>query len=164
MSLCDKLKFFNAFVLSKLRYGLATVWLVTAQRRRLDGFVARCLRRVLRIPASFVSRISNAAVLARAGVTLFSQQVLRHQLSLLRKVALAEPGDPLRKDTFIGSTLIPQIGCFIRRVGRPRQDWTTQLLREGRERFWYAKFQTLVSDCSTGAEARWKKEVRTAVG
>ena len=50
---------------------------------------------------------------------------LRHQLSLLRKVALTAPGDPLRKDTFIDSTLTPQIGRFIRRVGRPRQDWTT---------------------------------------
>ena len=71
-------------------------------------------------------------------MTLFSQQVMRHQFSLLRKVALAEPGDPSRKDTFIDSILIPQIGRVIRRVGRPRQDWTTQLLREGRERFGYA--------------------------
>ena len=46
----DKVQFFNAFILSKLRYGLSSVWLVAAQRRRIDGFVARCLRRILNIP------------------------------------------------------------------------------------------------------------------
>ena len=164
VSLPDKLRFFNAFVLSKLRYGLATIWLVTAQRRRVDGFVARCLRRLLRIPAAFVSRISNATVLARAGVKPFSQQVLRHQLCLLRKVSLAAPDHPLRKDTFIDSTLIPQIGHFVRRVGRPRQDWTTQLLREGEARFGPTNFQTLLCDGSDEANVRWKKEVDECYG
>ena len=145
-----------------LKYRLATVWLVTSQRWRLDGFVARCLRRLLRIPASFVSRVSNTTVLAKARMTPFSQQMLSHQISFLRKVALSESGYPLRNDIFIDSTLTPQIGRFIRRVGRPRQDWTSQLLREGRVRFWNDKFQTFLSDCSTGAEVRWKKEVPTA--
>ena len=72
------LEFFDAFILSKLRYGLSTVWLLTSHRRRIDGFVARCLRSLLRIPSSFVSRISNAAVLERAGTKPFSQQVLKH--------------------------------------------------------------------------------------
>ena len=155
----DKLKYFAAYILSKLRYSLATIWLVTAQRRRVDGFVARCLRRILRIPAAFVSRVSNATVLARAGLKPFSQQVLGHQLHLLRKAALAEPEHPLRKDCFYGSTLSPQIGTFIRRVGRPRQEWTSQLLREGEQRFGDALFQTLLSDRTECAEKRWKAEV-----
>ena len=113
VSLKDKIKFFNALILSKLRYGLATIWLTTAQRRRLDGFAARCLRVILRIPASFVSRISNAEVLRRAASKPFSQQVLKHQLCLLRRAALAEDGHPLRKDTFTNTVLVPQIGCFI---------------------------------------------------
>ena len=155
----EKVKFFDAFILSKLRYGLSTVWLVTSQRRRIDGFVARCLRSLLRIPSSFVSRISNAAVLERAGTKPFSQQVLKHQLSLLRKVSLTEAGHPLRKDTFADATLIPQIGRFIRRPGRPRQDWTSQLLREGQERFGHTRFQTLLLDCSPHADRRWKAEL-----
>ena len=132
---------------------------MTAQRRRVDGFVARCLRRILRIPASFVSRISNAVVLARVGAKPFSQQVLKHQLHLLRKAAVTEAGHPLRKDTFSGSTLVPQIGIFIKRVGRPRQEWTSQLLREGQARFGEACFQTLLSDRTSGADKRWKLEV-----
>ena len=151
-------------MLTKLRYGLSTVWLVTSQRRRVDGFVARCLRRLLCIPAAYISRISNAAVLERAGAKAFSQQLLKHQLQLLRKTALTEAGDPLRKDTFIDSTLIPQIGRFVRRVGRPRQDWTSQVLREGRERFGHAAFETFMSGCTQDAERRWNLAVEKAFG
>ena len=52
-----KLELFHALVVSKLVYGLSTMCFVKAQRRRLDGFYARCLRRVLGIPAAFVSRV-----------------------------------------------------------------------------------------------------------
>jgi len=48
----QKLRFLDGFVVAKLLYGLASLWLVTSQRRRLDGFLARCLRRILH-PFSF---------------------------------------------------------------------------------------------------------------
>jgi hypothetical protein len=152
----DKVQYFRSFILSKLRYGFSTLWLVTAQRRRIDGFVARCLRRIVRIPAAYVSRISNAAVYEKAGMKPFSQQMLGHQMQLLRKVAVQQADHPLRIDTFEGDTLNPQIGRYIRRIGRPRQDWTTQLLREGRARVGTQMFDTLVSDRSDGAGGRWK--------
>ena len=155
----DKVQFFASFILSKLQYGLSTMWLVTAQRRRLDGFVARCLRRVLRIPAAFVSRVSNAVVYEMAGTRPFSQQLLKHQLHLLRKVAAQPAGHPARVDTFEGDSLNPQIGRYVRRIGRPRQDWTTQLLREGRARMGCQRFQSWISDRSKGAEVTWKAEV-----
>ena len=41
-----KVHYFESLVISKLVYGFSTLWLVTAQRRRLDGFYARCLRRI----------------------------------------------------------------------------------------------------------------------
>ena len=119
---------------------------------------------MLGIPAAFVSRVSNATVLSKACFKPFSRQLLKHQLGLLRKVALTGPDHPMRKDTFIDSTVIPQIGRFVRRVGRPRQDWTTQLLREGRELFGLSKFQTYLTDCSNGADMRWKMEVDSAIG
>ena len=158
------MKYFRAFILSRLRYGLATVWLVTAQRRRIDGFVARCLRRIFNIPHSFVSRVSNAAVLEKAGMKLFTEHLLKHQLHLLRKVAITGVGHPMRQDTFADASLTPQIGRYIRRRGRPRQDWTTQLLREGHARFGATRFQTLMSYCSDGSERRWKLEVEKVFG
>ena len=49
---------------------------------------------------------------------------------LLGRAGRAPAGHPLRRDTFIGDTLTPQIGRYVRRVGQPRQNWTTQVLNE----------------------------------
>ena len=70
-----KLQLFHALVGSKLEYCLSTLWLVTAQLRRIDGFHARCLRCILGIPASFVSRVSNRSVFLQAGVAPMFEQV-----------------------------------------------------------------------------------------
>jgi len=155
----DKVYFFNALVLSRLAYGLSTQWLVTVQRRRLDGFVARCLRRMLGIPSAYISRVSNASVYAQAGIQRFSDQLLKQQLVLLGKVALAPDGSPLRNNTFAHGTLIPQIGRFIRKVGRPRQNWTSQLVQEGISRLGYTRFFTPLQDRSQGAYTYWKNEM-----
>ena len=102
------LQLLHSFVFSKLLYGPATMWMVKAQLRRIDGFQARCLRKVLGVPAAFVSRISNAEVLRRAAAKPLSQQLQYRQLVIMGKVARASPGSPLRQDTFIDDTLIPQ--------------------------------------------------------
>jgi len=155
----QKLQFFDAFVLSRLRYGLSSIWLVTAQRRRLDGFCARCYRRILRIPSAFVSRISNASVYRSAGRKPFSEQLLQDQLALLRRAAVSPVPSPMRTNTFVDDTLNPQIGRYVRRIGRPRQDWTSQLLREGAQRFGFNRFHALLQDTSEGADEQWKREV-----
>ena len=49
-----------------------------------------------------------------------------------------------------------EVERFIRRVGRPRQDWTTQLLQEDVERFRHQHFQTLLSDRTAGGENLWR--------
>ena len=94
----------------------------------------------------------------------FSQQVLKHQLQLLRKVAVAEVGHPLRVDTFVDATLHPQMGRFVRRVGRPRQDWTTHLLREGRDRMGEVRFNACLADTERGADVRWQTELKKFFG
>ena len=151
----DKIKYLNAFIMSKLRYGLATIWLVTAQCRRLNAFFARCLRKILRISSAYISRISNAVVFARAGAKPFTDQLLKHQLTLLHKVAATDATNPMRRDTFVGATLNPQIGQFVRRVGRPRQDWATQLLREASERVGEHNFQPLLAS----GKLQWKAAI-----
>ena len=65
----------------------------------------------------------------------------------------------MRMDTFVDASLIPQIGCLVRRVGGPRQEWTNQLMCLGRGLMGNLKFQALLSDQSTGEDARWKNEV-----
>jgi len=154
-----KLWYFNSLIVSRLLYGLATIWLVTAQRRRVDGLFARCLRRIMGIPPAFISRVSNAKVFAQAGVRPLSHQLLQKQLRLLGKVAFSPAGSPLRRDTFVDDSLRPQIGRYIRRIGRPRQDWTSCVLGEGRRLLGDTRMNQLLTDTSEGALQRWNQQV-----
>ena len=62
--LADARHVFNACVVSKLLRCLHTAWLNKAELRRLDVFQTSCLRKILRIPHSFKSRVSNAEILS----------------------------------------------------------------------------------------------------
>ena len=121
----DKLQYLHALVVARLVHGLSTLWMVTAQKHHLDGFYCRCLRHILRIPPAYISRVSNAKVLAEAGSIPLSKQILHNQLLLLCRVARSPTSSPLRQSTSIGNTLLLQIRAFVRRRGRPRQDWAT---------------------------------------
>ena len=151
----DKVQYFQMLVVSRLIYGLSSLWLVTAQRRRLDGFYARCLRRIFRIPAAFISRVSNAAVFAQAGVAPLSDQLLLGQLTLFGKVARSPEGSLLRRDTFIPQTLRPHVGSLVRRIGRPRQTWTEELLKVATTKLGAASLETAIL-----VDTSWKHELR----
>jgi hypothetical protein len=159
----DKVQYFHALVVSRLIYGLSSLWLVTAQRRRLDGFYARCLRRIFRIPPAFLSRVSNTKVFTQADVVPISDQLLLSQLTLLGKVARSPDGGPLKRDTFVPGTLRPQVGSTLRRVGRPRQTWTEELLKAGEAKLGAQKLHAMLAHTSKGAQPRWKNELRRAV-
>ena len=148
-------------VISKLAYGLSTLWLVSSQRWRLDGFHARALRRILGIPAAFV-RVSNKAVFEQAGVAPISEQVLHRQLVMLGKAARAPHGDPVRRDVFVNDSVLPCVGQFVRRVGRPRQEWTTEVLKAGSKVFGSSqRFDSFLRDRSQGAELKWRQELKS---
>ena len=57
-----KLELLDSLVLNKLHYGVASAWLSKSDLRRLDGFNANCLRRLLKIPSAYFSRVSNNCV------------------------------------------------------------------------------------------------------
>ena len=57
-----KLALFKSLILSKLQYGLESVWLNQCERKQLDVFHYKCLRRIMKIQHSFFSRISNMQV------------------------------------------------------------------------------------------------------
>ena len=58
-----------------------------------------------------------------------SKQRLHKQILFLGKVARA-PGDAgIRKDVFMKASLRPRVGSAVRRIGRPRQDWTTEFVK-----------------------------------
>ena len=95
-----RIKICDACVLSKLLYCLHTAWLKTHELARLDAFHARCLRKVLGFPHSYISRISNATVSCTAGSQKLSCVLLQRQLVLLAQVARKGDDDPLRNLVF----------------------------------------------------------------
>ena len=79
-------------------------------------------------PQDHVSWASNQRVREQAGVQPFSKAVRRAQLQLLGKVIGDDKKKVLKEVTFHGDTLDPETSAYVRRVGRPKQNWTEQLI------------------------------------
>ena len=122
-----RLQIFNATIISKLTYGLATAWLNVAERRRLNGSQNRCLRSIWGIQPSYLFRISNKSVLSTTGQQTLTDMLHRQQLLLYGKAARAKEGSLLRESVFCPKSLWPAAEQFVRRRGRPRLEWTSQV-------------------------------------
>jgi hypothetical protein len=149
LSRARKLQILQSVITSRLLYSLSSAWLNVAELRRLNGFQCRCLRVVLGIKPSFISRVSNGSVLQQAGQVAYGRQLLRQQLLLFGRVARAPSTDPLRRITFVPGSLHPATGHYVRRVGRPRNEWAVMLEREARKV--HASFNQMVHN-----ELEWK--------
>ena len=114
------------------------------------------------IPCSYLSRVSNAIVFAKAGVQPFSKQLLDRQLVLLGRVAHSPAGSPLRESTFVDDTLLPQVGRYVRRVGRPRQDWCSEVLRHGAQKLGQSAVERCLKDRSDVSQKGWMQKLRDA--
>ena len=122
-----KIEVYQAIVTSRLLYGLSSAWINVAELRRLDGFQSRCLRKILGIQPAYYSRVPNRKILEIAQQLPYSRQLLKQQLLLFGKVARAPDSDPLRQLTFCASSLHAATGKYVRRVGRPRNEWALKL-------------------------------------
>ena len=123
-----KVKLFDSLVLGQLRYARASAWLLKSDLRRLDGFQVACLRQILRIPCSYISRVSNQRVREQCGMQPFSKAVRTAQLQLLGPVITNDRKKVQKEVTFHKDSLESETSAFVSRVGRPRQNWTEQLL------------------------------------
>ena len=122
-----KVEIFVAIVLSILLYGLAAAWLNKADRRKLDGFQNRCLRSIWGIKPAFVSRVTNKSVLETTGQRPLTVLLHKQQLLLYGRVARQSNDHPMRSATFAPGTLRPAVDIYIRKVGRPRMAWATEV-------------------------------------
>ena len=113
-----------SLVLSKGIWGIHMVGLTSDDLRYLDYIHARCLRRILKIPAAYVSRISNAEVLRRAATPSFSAHLRKRQMHLLGHVLRCDNQHPDRKVVFARDSARqrPSEG-FQKKRGRPRKNW-----------------------------------------
>ena len=114
-----KLCIFNAVVESKLLYSLSCLSLSKRELARLDGFQNRCIRAILGIQPSFLSRVSNAAVLEKACHRRASQMLEKRQLQILGKILRSPSSHPLQKCSFAHGFSLPLTEWYIRRKGRP---------------------------------------------
>ena len=120
----------ESVILSRLLYGLGSAWLDVADTRRLNGFHCRCLRVILRVQPAYFSRVSNKTVLEQSGQKPLDRQLLKHQMLLYGRVARSPATDPLRNLTFVPGGLEPATSRYIRRVGRPRNEWAVMVNRQ----------------------------------
>ena len=81
-----KPRIYNSLIESKLLYSLSSLCLTAAELRRLDGFQNRCIREMLGIKPSYLSRISNAIVLEKAGHPAAILMLQKRQLQLFGKI------------------------------------------------------------------------------
>ena len=124
-----KLRIFESLVESKLLYSLNSICLTQAQEKKLDGFQARCLRAIIGVKPSYISRVSNKEVLEKCCHKKATELLKIRQLKLLEKIKESREGHPLRVVTFSrGSFLRPATDEYVRRVGRPHKEWLKSLL------------------------------------
>ena len=118
-----KIDLYVGCIIPKVMYGLESLWLRQAERKRLDAFHAKCLRRVLGIPHSYISRITNQEVLSRADANPLSTTLLQRQLLLFGKIARMPDHCPQRQVLFEPSSVTLKRIVGKRPRGRPRQQW-----------------------------------------
>ncbi|CAE8642492.1 unnamed protein product [Polarella glacialis] len=123
------MEIFNACIVSKLMYCIHTAWLNVAERRRLDAFQNKCLRKVMGVKHSFYSRVTNQSILQQAGSQKLSVILLKRQLQLLHHIALTPEGDILRNSVFQPNTFAVREPTGPKPRGRPRNTWAKEVLK-----------------------------------
>ena len=129
----------NSIIRSKLLYSLNTTNITAADRKKLDVFQLKGLRKILHLKTTAVDKNnSNQKVyeLARSALTnegwknikleLFSETYHRQRKVLLGRILKRKREDPVRKitineDSFLFRTIKK------RRVGRPRHKWIDEI-------------------------------------
>ena len=121
-----KLALFKSLVLSKLQYGIESLWLNQCERRRLDAFHCKCIRRILKVKHSYYSRISNEQVLDAAREEPLSVSVIKQQLKTFGRLAVSTT-HPSRWLVFDSHLSFEQFDFKPMPVGRPKQCWVDEV-------------------------------------
>ena len=122
ISSARKIELYEACVVTKVMYSLETLWLLKADRCRLDAFHHRYLRRILGIQHSYYSRVTNASVLQQAGSCLLSTRLLQRQKKLYERIGQL-PDESFVKRLVCDENGQPILWATSRGRGRPRQQW-----------------------------------------
>ena len=157
LPMARKAQIFDACIVTKTLYGLHTAWVSKAEQRRLDGFHARCMRRIYKIPHAYVSRVSNDAVFARSRSRPMSKVLLERQLLYFQRIANLPRRDVLRAAVFSSDSLELRRPSGLRCVGRPRTTWSDSTLKAA---IAVAGDRRTVETMIYGHPEAWKRAVR----
>ena len=94
-----------------------------------------------------ISRISNARVRNLVQRRPLSERIRRSQLDLLGRVIREPSKAVLKKVTFHEDQLLSQTDAWVRKVERPRHEWTTQLIN--------------MMKLAAGTEDAWREAVKS---
>ena len=130
-----KLAIYSSLIESKLLYGLSSICLTVAQERQLNGFQNRCLRSIIGVKPSYISRVSNVEVLQRTAHSSATDLLRQRQMRLLCKIVESGEEYPLRRASFIPGTDQPLTDQFVRRRGAPCKVRLKTLLPAYRQEF-----------------------------
>ena len=103
-----KLQVFNAIVISKMIYALATSCLNVAGKRRLNCFQGRCLLQIWGIQPAFIFRIANIRVPEVAEQQPLALIISKQLLKLYGKEAKAPTGSLMRDPCSIANSPRPR--------------------------------------------------------
>ena len=115
-----------ACVVQKLLYNLESAWLNKALLHKFDGVFARCLRQILKISHSYISRVSNKYVLQQFRAPALSSILLQRQLLLFGEIARLPNEDVVRQTIFHEDGIDIKLALDKRR-GRPRKIWNQEI-------------------------------------
>ena len=113
-----KLQLYQALILSKLLYGLQTIWLSKRLRQKINAFHCASVRKIIGIPHSYVSRVTNAEVLRLANMISLDRMLLRQQLVYYGRL-YRNPKYPERQ--------IMDTPVVNKRRGRPHLSWVEEI-------------------------------------
>ena len=154
-----KVAIYYTLIESKLLYGLTSCCFTKRQLNRLNAFQNKCLRRIIGVKPSWLSRVSNESVLKRAEHVAFSKLLSTRQLVWFGKVLRPDANYVLRANSFIEDTFQPTTERYIRRVGRPAKEYVPELSKQVRTLF--GSLETAARKASD--EASWKLVIKSKI-
>ena len=126
LSSFEKFTIFQRCVCMKLLYGLHTAWLSKSQRVKFDGFYARCIRKIIGVKSSYLSRISNKDVLKRVQAIPLGNLLLEQQLLYFGKIYRLS-NDDIRRQLIFNDSSVSLKTSGNRSRGRPRAEWSKEV-------------------------------------
>ena len=125
-----KLRIFMSIFPPMITYSLQTCTLLAVDRAKIDSWFYRHIRKVLRIKASYISRISNELVAQRAGIEHpLSHFVDKFTLKLLSSLLFSPTDDPLYHVSLTAACQDKVAIAHKPSRGRPRDHWLKRAIK-----------------------------------